>query len=272
LLTETHLDRIRIVLVSPRNPLNIGAAARAMANFSFRRLTVVAPYEPHWREAKSAIGASDLLQNAQSTASLAEAVADSTLVIGTGSLDHRKPEQPVILLPELAPRIEKELARGGRIALVFGSEKRGLTQEDLARCHILTVIPTNPQQPSMNLGQAVAVCLYELSARLASSSEELDAPGSGSPRTGLSPRGGVPSPLETREVASQNGPPASTRDLDLLAGVVEQTMLAANYSPAAMRKANRHDLNLLLRRLALTRRDAGRILGFFRRILWRLNR
>ena len=65
LLTESHRDRIEVVLVSPRNPLNIGAAARAMANFGFTRLAVVAPYEPHWREAKSAVGAEDLLQNAK---------------------------------------------------------------------------------------------------------------------------------------------------------------------------------------------------------------
>ena len=74
-----------------------------MANFGFTRLAVVAPYEPHWREAKSAVGASDLLQNARNTKTLADAVADCTLVIGTGSLEHRKPEQPVIPLPDLAP-------------------------------------------------------------------------------------------------------------------------------------------------------------------------
>jgi tRNA/rRNA methyltransferase len=257
LLTQDQYGGIEVVLVSPRNPLNIGAAARAMANFGFTRLAVVAPFEANWREAKSAVHAEDLLQNAKSAERLAEAVADCTLVVGTGSLEHRKPEQSVIPLPELAPLIQKELTRGGRIALVFGSEKRGLTQEDLAHCNILTVIPTDPQQPSMNLGQAVAVCLYELSARLTLPSQNLDAPG--------------PSRLGTGEDAAFNDPPASSRDLDLLAGVVEETMLAAKYSPAAMRKANRHDLHLLLRRLALTRRDAGRILGFFRRILWRLN-
>jgi tRNA/rRNA methyltransferase len=246
---ESYRDRIEVVLVSPRNPLNIGAAARAMANFGFTRLAVVAPYEPNWHDARSAIGASDLLQSAKSTKCLAEAVADCTLVVGTGSLEHRKPEQPVTPLPELAPLIQKELARGGRIAFVFGSEKRGLTQEDLAHCHILTVIPADPHQPSMNLGQAVAVCLYEIASRI------------GEPSTSDA----TPDPASDTAVA------ASTRDLDLLAGVVEQTMLASNYSPAAMRKANRHDLDLLLRRLDLTRRDAGRILGFFRRILWRLN-
>jgi tRNA/rRNA methyltransferase len=248
LLAESHRDRFSIVLVSPRNPLNIGAAARAMANFGFARLAVVAPYEPHWREAKSAVGASDLLQNARSTASLADAVADCTLVVGTGSLEYRKPEQPVISLPDLAPLIQKDLARGGRIALVFGSEKRGLTQGDLAHCHILAVIPTDPQQSSMNLGQAVAVCLYEIASRI-------DEP----PASNTNP-----------EQATDEATPASASDLDLLAGVVEQTMLAASYSPAAMHKANRHDLDLLLRRLALTRRDAGRILGFFRRVLWKM--
>ena len=283
--TESQRDRIEVVLVSPRNPLNIGAAARAMANFGFAQLSVVAPYEPHWREAKSAIGAEDLLRNARITELLADAVADCTLVIGTGSLEHRKPEQPVIPLPDLAPRVREQLAHGGRIALVFGSEKRGLTQSDLSHCHLLAVIPTDPQQPSMNLGQAVAVCLYEIAARLdktnppvANSGPVIDAagaPGAGSPRTGPSSRGGDPSHLGTGEAARNEAapdaiPPASTRDLELLATLVEESMLAANYSPAEMRNANHHDLNLLLRRLALTRTDAGRILGFFRRILWRL--
>ncbi|MGB8029763.1 MAG: RNA methyltransferase [Terracidiphilus sp.] len=249
LLSESQRERIEVVLVSPRNPLNIGAAARAMANFGFEHLAVVAPYEPNWREAKSAVQAEDLLQKAKRAELLVDAVADCTLVVGTGSLQHRKPEQPVTPLPELAPLIQKELARGGHIALVFGPEKRGLTQEDLAHCHILTVIPTDPQQPSMNLGQAVAVCLYEIASHI------------GEPATSDA------NPRQTNVAPA----PASTRDLDLLASVVEETMLAANYSPAAMRKANRHDLDLLLRRLALTRRDAGRILGFFRRILWKLN-
>ena len=225
-----------------------------MANFGFARLTVVAPYDAHWREAKSAVGASDLLQSAKRVERVADAVADCTLVVGTGSLEYRKPEQPVVPLPELGPRIQEEIARSGSVALVFGSEKRGLTQEDLAHCHILAVIPTDPQQPSINLGQAVAVCLYEIASHI-----------------------GELSPNETKSPDANGGPadnaataPASTRDLELLAGVVEEAMLAANYSPPDMRKANRHDLNVLLRRLTLTRSDAGRILGFFRRILWRL--
>jgi TrmH family RNA methyltransferase len=249
LLPEAQHERFDVVLVSPRNPLNIGAAARAMANFGFSRLSVVAPYEAHWREARSAIGAPDLLENAKEAASLEEAIAECTLVIGTGSLAARKPEQQVVLLPSLAPFVVTELDRGGRIALVFGPEKRGLTRDDLSRCHLLVEIPTDPGQPSMNLGQAVAVCLYELATRTWQTQ-------------GL--------PREPRTIANDSNAPAAT--LDRLGDVVHQTMTAAGYSPSEMEAANRHDLRLLLRRLNLNSADARRALGVFRRILWRLER
>jgi tRNA/rRNA methyltransferase len=264
LLTESQRDCFDIVLVSPRNPLNIGAAARAMANFGFTRLTVVAPYEEHWREAKSAVGASDLLLSAKRVERLAEAVADCTFVVGTGSLARRKPEQLRVPLPELAPLLHRRLDLGGRIALVFGSEKRGLSRDDLAQCHVITAIPTEPAQPSMNLGQAVAVCLYEIASH--------PIPPASEPGAEAAPGAPGPSPLGAGEAAPPENPPASNRDLELLAGVIEQTMLAAKYSPAAMRNANRHDLELLLRRLALNGRDTTRMFGFFRRILWRLTR
>jgi TrmH family RNA methyltransferase len=243
-LPKSQRDLLDVVLVSPRNPLNIGAAARAMANFGFQRLSVVAPFDPTWREARSAIGAPVLLLNAVESATFAEAVADCTLVVGTGTLTYRKPEQPVIQLPELAPLVSRELARGGRVALVFGSEKHGLTREDLSYCHLLVEIPTDPQQPSMNLGQAVAVCLYELTRRAESS-----------PAT---------------PVLSVTSSTFSGR-LDLLAGVIEEAMQAVGYSPRTMQSANRHDLRLLLRRLSLSSHDTRRILGLFRRILWRIN-
>lgn len=244
MLPESQRDSFEVVLVSPRNPLNIGAAARAMANFGLRRLSVVAPFEPNWREARSAIGAPELLVNGVESATLAEAVTDATLVIGTGTLTWRKPEQPVIPLPELAPLVSQELARGGRVALVFGPEKHGLTREDLSWCHLLVEIPTDPLQPSMNLGQAVAVCLYELTRHTES------AP--------------------TAPVLSTTSAASSGR-LDLLAGVIEEAMRAAGYSPRTMQEANRHDLRLMLRRLSLSAHDTRRILGLFRRILWRIN-
>jgi tRNA/rRNA methyltransferase len=244
LLTEGQCDAVEVVLVSPRNPLNIGAAARAMANFGFRHLAVVAPYAPMWREARSAVGAPEILLNAAETTSLGEAVAASTLVVGTGTLTYRKPEQRVVTLPELAPLVGRELGRSGRVAMVFGTEKHGLTRDDLSYCHILVEIPTDARQPSMNLGQAVAVCLYELATRGDS--------------------GAAPDRGDVELTAAPSG------RLELLAGVVEETMRAAGYSPRTMQAANRHDLRLLLRRLGLPERDLRRILGLFRQILWRL--
>ncbi|MGA2278398.1 MAG: RNA methyltransferase, partial [Terracidiphilus sp.] len=141
MLPESQCDRLDVVLVSPRNPLNIGAAARAMANFGLPHLHIVAPFAPTWREARSAVGAPELLLNAVESPNLAEAVAGCTLVAGTGTLTHRKPEQPVVPLPALASLVAQELSRGGRVALVFGSEKHGLTREDLSHCHILVEIP-----------------------------------------------------------------------------------------------------------------------------------
>ncbi len=246
---------IDIVLVSPRNPLNIGAVARAMANFGFRHLTVVAPYEPHWREAQSAVGAEHLLQNGRVCGTLAEALAQATLVFGTGTLDHRKPEQLVVELPALAPLVHNEIARGARIALVYGPEKHGLTRDDLALCHRILTIPTDPRQPSMNLGQAVAVCLYELASRLPQPEPLADS-----------------APAPTLGLAANPALSATSSSLDLLAGVIEETMLAAGYSPRSMQAANRHDLRLLLRRLAPSAKDTRRLLGLFRRILWRLRR
>ena len=182
-------------------------------------------------------------------------------MVGTGSLTYRKPEQPVVQLSALAPRIAEELARGGRIALVFGPEKHGLTRDDLSYCHILVEIPTDSRQPSMNLGQAVAVCLYELATGMEShpfrQKREMD---------------GTPSIHEQSGHASSETSAAQSSALELLAGVIEEAMQAAGYSPRGMQSANRHDLRLLLRRLSLSAHDVRRILGLFRRILWRLNR
>jgi len=293
--TQSVETSIEVVLVSPRNPLNIGAVARAMANFGFAHLSVVTPYEPHWREARSAVGADALLENAKTTESLAEAVANCTLVIGTATLTHRQPEQRVVPLPALPPIIQQELNRGGRVALVFGPEKHGLTREDLSWCNLLAEIPTDPRQPSMNLGQAAAVCLYELSsrARRTSRSEDeeivskhanLSSKGEGrrlkgtgfSPYESTSESAGALAPEGYLSENSSPIPPhprapaAPSGSLDLLASVTEETMLAAGYSPRTMQASNRHDLRLLLRRLSPTERDTRRILGLFRRILWQL--
>ncbi len=151
----------RIVLARPRNPLNIGAAARAMANFGFGELAVVAPYDPVWQEVRSAIGAERVMRSARRAESLKEAVGGATLLLGTTSGERRVLDRNLIPLDELKEWLERQ--RGHRkAALLFGSEKTGLSNEDLSYCHALVRIPTMLECPSMNLGQAVAVCCFEL--------------------------------------------------------------------------------------------------------------
>jgi tRNA/rRNA methyltransferase len=152
----------RIVLVRPRNPLNIGAAARAMANFGFGDLVAVAPYGPSWQETRSAVGAEDVVRAARAVDTLREAIGDATLVIGTTAGARRTLDRQLIPLPDLPAWLARNASRRTRAALLFGSEKHGLTNEDFSRCHAIVRIPTSAATPSMNLGQAVAVCCYEL--------------------------------------------------------------------------------------------------------------
>src|SRR6267143_2781908 len=150
-----------VVLVGTRNPLNVGAVARAMSNFGAMELRAVRPYEKAWREAKSAVGAGELLARAKEFASLAEAVADCSLVVGTTAVGNREMKHPLRGLDEGARLIGKRMETG-RVAVLFGSEKWGLSNEDLSYCHWLMRIPTRAEHRSMNLGQAAAVVMYEL--------------------------------------------------------------------------------------------------------------
>ncbi|MBI4396529.1 MAG: RNA methyltransferase, partial [Elusimicrobia bacterium] len=157
---------VRIVLVRPRNPLNIGAAARAMANFGFSDLVVVKPYAPVWRETVSAVGAETLVLDARAVNSLEEAVDDCHWVVGTTTTRHRRLDRPLARLPEWHEVRRRRKGGALRLAVLFGSEKTGLPNKYLERCHHLLTIPTHPKCPSMNLGQAVAVCCYEISKSL----------------------------------------------------------------------------------------------------------
>jgi TrmH family RNA methyltransferase len=151
----------RIVLVRPRNPLNIGATARAMANFGFADLVVVEPYDPAWQEARSAVGAEGLMRAARTASSLPDALEGIGLVIGTTSGHRRKLDRELLNLQIFSRWIDRHAQHESR-ALLFGSEKTGLTNEQLSYCHALVRIPTAARCPSMNLGQAVAVCCFEL--------------------------------------------------------------------------------------------------------------
>jgi TrmH family RNA methyltransferase len=162
LVDPSKLGELVVVLVRPRNPLNIGAAARAMSNFGFRRLRVVNPYQVAFRDARSAVGAAELLSNAEEYSSLSEAVADCGLIVGTTAVHRRVLQQPLRRLDQDGGRLIREEISSGRVALLFGSEKVGLSTADFSHCHWLLHVPTLQDHISMNLGQAVAVCLYEI--------------------------------------------------------------------------------------------------------------
>jgi TrmH family RNA methyltransferase len=245
---ENEFDGLRVVLVNTRNPLNIGAAARAMSNFGFLRLRVVNPFELAFREARSAVGAGPMLAQAEEFQSLTEAVGDCALIVGTTALSRRHPEQLVRNLQEGARMIRKRLAVS-RVALLFGSEKRGLSNEDLSHCHWLLHIPTREAHRSMNLGQAVAVCLYEL-ARAA----KTNAPAK---KLRLAPAG----------------------DLERLTSLLLDALNASGYlrnrqpDNTKLRSAApaEEKIRRFVRRMNLSSADAELLLGMLRQILWKLD-
>src|SRR3984885_7197427 len=136
-----ELDGLCIVLVATRNPLNIGAAARAMSNFGFRRLRVGNPYQGAFRDARSAVGAAEMLSNAEEYSSLSEAVADCGLIVGTTAVHRRVLQQPLRRLDQDGGRLIREEISSGRVALLFGSEKVGLSTADFTHCHWLLPVP-----------------------------------------------------------------------------------------------------------------------------------
>ena len=236
-----------MVLVSTRNPLNIGAAARAMSNLGFSRLRVVNPYEASFREARSAVGAAALLENAKEYKTVADAVADCSLVIGTTAAHNRELHQPLKLLPEAAATIRKRL-KSGSVALLFGSEKRGLSNADLSHCHWLLHIPTRQEHPSMNLGQAVAICLYELV------------------RTGGNGKHTQPRAASDRIKVK----PASAGELERLTSLLLDALRASGYLEQRLVAAKEEKLRRMVRRLNLSADDAEVWLGMLRQIEWKL--
>jgi TrmH family RNA methyltransferase len=236
-----NLENLRIVLVRTRNPLNIGAAARAMSNFGASGLRLVTPYEKAFREVVSAVGAQPLLTAAEECNSVEEAVRDCSLVVGTTAIGNRVLQQELYGLEDGARKIRQKLG-ASRVAVLFGSEKTGLSNRDLSHCHWLLRIPTREEHRSMNLGQAVAVVVYELSrsrARLLAQSRNL------------------PHYADMETLARLN---AALRDSLDLSGYIHPRSAAS-----AEEKLRR-----MLLRFRLNAADAEVLLGMVRRILWKL--
>jgi tRNA (cytidine32/uridine32-2'-O)-methyltransferase len=155
------LDRIRIVLVNTSHPGNIGAAARAMKTMGLTQLYLVSPQAfPDHKADEMASGATDILKNAQVVDSLVEAVADCALVVGTSARERTIP-WPLLTPRELGVKLTMEQP-DSEIAIVFGREQSGLTNEELQSCHYHVCIPANPTYSSLNLAAAVQVIAYEM--------------------------------------------------------------------------------------------------------------
>ncbi|MGZ4816031.1 MAG: RNA methyltransferase [Terriglobales bacterium] len=235
---QSPLENLCVVLVSTRNPLNIGAAARAMSNFGARRLRVVNPYELAFREARSAVGASPILKNAEEYKSVADAVADCTLVVGTTAAQNRELQHPLYTLSTAAPKLRKQLATG-RVAILFGSEKRGLSNHDFSHCHWLLHISTADQHLSMNLGQAVAVCLYELAR-------------------------------ESGRSTMNREPLAQAGELELVTTTLLESLQISGYVKPRAAAATEEKIRRLVRRLHLTSTDAETVTGMLRKVIWKM--
>jgi TrmH family RNA methyltransferase len=161
MIQAVPLSAIRIVLVEPSHPGNIGAVARAMKNMALADLVLVRPKAfPHPEATARASGADDLLNRARVVANVTEAVADCGFVAATTSRP-RDQNFRALDVHEAAIRIF-EMSGRGPAAVLFGAERTGLTNEELALAHLLIRIPANPEYPSLNLGMAVQLACYEL--------------------------------------------------------------------------------------------------------------
>jgi TrmH family RNA methyltransferase len=242
-----ELDQIVVVLVRARNPNNIGAVARAMHDFGFRTLRLVNDYTVPFKTARSAVDASAVLTGATTFASVAEAVADCMLVVGTTAVGERALQHPLHALPEAAEVIRNDMAgaeQGGRAAILFGSEKTGLSNEELSYCNWLLTIPMQPHEdirhPSMNLGQAVAVCLYEL--------------------------------VQQKSAPAETPPPAAAQagEVERMTLLLTQVLEQTGYTKRHPANCDDAQIRRLVLRMGVAASDAPVWMGILRQVLWKL--
>lgn len=211
-----------------------------MSNFGFYDLRVVNAYEVAFREAKSAVGASAVLEDAQEHTSVADAVADATLVVGTTSIGHRQLQHSLRRLEHAGPLMREHLGKGP-VALLFGSEKYGLSNDDMSHCHWLMRIPTREGHGSMNLGQSVAICLYELI-------RESD--------------GVLPPPRPVK--------PATMAEVGRFETLLFEALETSGYLKEPTSNSTQNKIRRMIRRLRIPSREVELWQGMVRQILWKL--
>jgi tRNA/rRNA methyltransferase len=272
MLSAAARTRLTVVLVGARNPSNIGAAARAMQDFGFTDLRIVndyaAPFEAAQLEdsqiPKSAVGAASVMQQARRFSALPEAIADCGLIIGTTAIGERDLNRPIQTLQQAAPGIlqalqagnqspgapqvdcgtPEEKAQPSRTAILFGSEKTGLTNDHLSHCQLLLTIPLfapeTSRHLSMNLGQSVAVCLYELT------------------REGFE---------QSKEIPLLNEAPATAADRERLTQLLLDVMHVTGYTRRFPANSREPIVRRLAQHLGVSRGEASTWTGILRQIL-----
>ena len=284
MLSTAARARLTIVLVGARNPSNIGAAARAMQDFGFSDLRIVndfaAPFEAAQLEAlqldnPAAVAAQHVMTNARRYDTLAAAIADCTLIVATTAIGARQLKHPILPLQDAAPLVLAALntptepgapcldsetwvgdnppspTTNARIALLFGSEKTGLTNDQLSHATLLTTIPmyspsaaapeSAARHLSMNLGQSVAVCLYELT------------------------RSGFESSIE---IPPLHEAPATAEDRERLTQLLLDLLHATGYTRRFPANASEPLVRQLVQQLGTSHRQAMTWMGIFRQTLW----
>jgi tRNA/rRNA methyltransferase len=221
--------------------LNIGAAARAMSNFGFTHMRLVNPYEVAFHEAKSAVRSQYILEQAEVFQTLAEAVSDCSFVVGSTSVGNRDLHVPLYRL-ETAGQLLNESLASGNTAVLFGSEKFGLSNEDISHCHWLFRIPAREEHGSMNLGQAVAITLYEL---------RRDQPAAGQRFTDV--------------------PQAQGAELERITSLLYRLLSDSGYIPERTVESAEIKLRQLVIRLGIPASDANTWLGILRQIQWKID-
>lgn len=233
-------ENVRIVLVEPTHPGNIGAAARAMKTMGLARLALVQPRQFPCAEATAmAAGADDLLVWAEIWATLPEALAGASLVIGTSARSRRIPWP--VLDPRAAARRIVARVESGEVVLVFGREQAGLSNEEVELCHAMVQIPSVAEFSSLNLASAVQVMTYEL--RMASMEGE--------------ERG-----EDGHREAERDSAPATSEELGRLHEHLESTLVQVGFlDPDKPRRLMRR-LRRLFNRAGLDRNEVNILRGF----------
>lgn len=156
------LSQIRIVMINTSHPGNIGAAARAMKTMGLAELVLVSPKQfPDEQATAMASGADDLLNACTVVDSVEAAIADCQYVIGTSARSHRTLNWPMMNSRECGEFVSSNINQQHKVALVFGRERTGLTNEELDLCHYLVHIPSNPDYNSLNIASAIQILSYE---------------------------------------------------------------------------------------------------------------